>query len=467
MAEADQVGTSKAKYPSLYVGLKDLVEHSLTLISNALSQSGKWPVRNVTRVVFPNENTSDLETYQAPNIEVALAQVYSDLESGPIYGRAKRELLTVTADDPMVRALGIDMTFLWPILTGCMSDLPDFRFGESKFRNLYDQVEEYITSGVAVLRAYWELKTLGGDVLETRLSPTHRIYRLDESEVNRIWKIMAPHEIPTISGAYFPFRYWPLPGTYLLSADVKCHRKDVTRATMLLSDEGFRISTALRLSSTGTGPIQMLTSEELTFMPRGALASFRDENRPDTFSYRLDGAQSTTLMQNWPRAYELACKLKDNPDELPLHLQVAALRYSGSFEKTTNEDRLIDSAIAFEALFTKENDALSYRLPLRAAVFTSETPEERERIFQLLKAAYDLRSMLAHGQKRLEQVAKLGGKRVPIADFVGQVRLALLRSLQGFMGISQKLSKEEILAVIDKAILSMDRGSIHELYKHD
>lgn len=465
MAEQTQPVPSDVKCPQLYASLRQLLQHVLTVLPIALSQPEKWPVREATRVVFPSENTSDLATYSVPNIEGVLAQIYSDLESSQPYVKVKQELATAIADDPMARALGIDMSFLFPLLTTFLRSLSDLQFDEGKFRVVHGQLEEYIASGFAILRAYWELKGLSGDLSEVRLSPTHRIYRLDEAEVNRIWTIMAPREIPAILGAYFPFRYWPLPGTYLLSVDIKCLKKDVTRVSTLLFDEETRISTALRLSSTGAGTIQLLTCEELTFMPRGGHASFLDQNKPGAFSYRLDPTQNSVLTEQWPPAYELACELQDHPDDVPLHLQVGASRYSSSFEKTTNEDRLIDSAIALEALYTKENDALSYRLPLRAAVFTGDVPEEREHIFQLLKAAYDLRSKLAHGQKRLEETAKLGGKKIPIVDFVERVRSVLLKSLHRFMQIRKKIDKEEILTAIDKAIISMDRTAILRLYE--
>src|SRR5260370_1257839 len=170
----------------------------------------------------------------------------------------------------------------------------------------------------------------------------------------------------------------------------------------------------------------MLTCEKRELMASGGTCSFMEQNKPGAFLYRLDPTQSDILTKHWQPAYELACKLKDNPDEVPLHLQIGALRYSSSFEKTTNEDQLIDCIIALEALFTKENDALSYRLPLRAAVFTSDTPEDREHVFRLLKVAYDLRSKLAHGQKRLEDTAKLAGHKIPMTDFVEQLRSAHL-----------------------------------------
>src|SRR5260370_41737808 len=114
---------------------------------------------------------------------------------------------------------------------------------------------------------------------------------------------MATREITTISGAYFPFRFWSIPRTYLLSADIKCLKKDVTRVSMLLLDEEARISTALRLSSTGAGTIQLLTCENRTFMPSGGTCSFMEQNKPGAFLYRLDPAQRDILTENWQPAY--------------------------------------------------------------------------------------------------------------------------------------------------------------------
>ena len=94
------------------------------------------------------------------------------------------------------------------------------------------------------------------------------------------------------------------------------------------------------------------------------------------------------------------------------------MRFSASFDKATPEDQLIDYAIGFESLFTKENDAISYRLPLRAAVFGGDTVEERQRIFGVVRAAYDLRSNLAHGQNQLLEPVKVKGNKVPVREFL-------------------------------------------------
>lgn len=81
---------------------------------------------------------------------------------------------------------------------------------------------------------------------------------------------------------------------------------------------------------------------------------------------------------------------------------VAIRRFRDSYERYDSEDpeRLLDLAIALEALFLNDEDTkeqLRFRLSLRIARFLEPDPDARIPIFRSVRDLYDMRSKLAHG----------------------------------------------------------------------
>jgi hypothetical protein len=73
-------------------------------------------------------------------------------------------------------------------------------------------------------------------------------------------------------------------------------------------------------------------------------------------------------------------------------------RFSLACAQDSAAEAIIDFVIALEALFVPDAAGeLSYQLRLNGARYLGETPEDRVRIFQLLKELYGLRSKLVHG----------------------------------------------------------------------
>lgn len=80
--------------------------------------------------------------------------------------------------------------------------------------------------------------------------------------------------------------------------------------------------------------------------------------------------------------------------------ELALRRFSGSYGRTTDEDRLIDYWVALEALFLPDaNSELSYRIALRVARFIGEGKDERVQLFAGTRASYGARSKIVHGEQ--------------------------------------------------------------------
>ena len=263
---------------------------------------------------------------------------------------------------------------------------------------------------------------------------------------------------------------WPELRSYDLQADIVCPKSDLNQLGILLADEETKAIRAFRLSACGSGPVYRITYEYVGFVPNFGRFGAIETVKPGTYAYEFTPKLADSVKGHWQEAVRVASHLQQPDEKLSRPMRIAAFRFCSSFDKGSPEDQLIDYSIALEALFTKENDAISYRLPLRAAIFVGDTPEEREKIFWTVKGSYDLRSDLAHGQSQLDQTIKVKNTKVDISEFMSDLRAIQFKALHRFSKASQKLSKENILRAIDTVAISLDRQPIERLYcpsRHD
>ena len=85
-------------------------------------------------------------------------------------------------------------------------------------------------------------------------------------------------------------------------------------------------------------------------------------------------------------------------DKIPKNLQTAMARFSSSYEKRDLADRLIDLAIALEALFGGCGPgSIIYKVAMRGACLLHATESERCAAFDTIKKFYGYRNKVVHG----------------------------------------------------------------------
>ncbi len=112
------------------------------------------------------------------------------------------------------------------------------------------------------------------------------------------------------------------------------------------------------------------------------------------------------------------------------NLLTGVKRIGYASERVSSEDALLDTMIALEALVlsgkgdSKYRGELRFRLSLYVARLLAEHENERKRLFELVRGAYDLRSKVVHGDTldRHEE-ARVG----EISEIARKVALELLR----------------------------------------
>lgn len=116
--------------------------------------------------------------------------------------------------------------------------------------------------------------------------------------------------------------------------------------------------------------------------------------------------------------------------------QRALRRFRYAIERQRSDDRILDFVIALEAILLAnlEGAELSYRFALRAAWLLAQDVEQRGATFNAYRAAYNVRSKIAHGAALSAKDLRINGKTVTEEEFANHVeslaREALLKSLE-------------------------------------
>ncbi len=137
----------------------------------------------------------------------------------------------------------------------------------------------------------------------------------------------------------------------------------------------------------------------------------------------LNQEQKSDLVEIWKCIKNSEIQTENNG----LALALRRLSYQANRERP--EDELLDVMIAAEALYLsggssgKERGELGYRMALRAALWAQpgENRFSPREIFKLMKCAYDVRSIIAHGDKLKSRDIKILDMQVSLAELVFEV----------------------------------------------
>ncbi|MHC1592740.1 MAG: hypothetical protein ACXQT1_01510, partial [Methermicoccaceae archaeon] len=136
------------------------------------------------------------------------------------------------------------------------------------------------------------------------------------------------------------------------------------------------------------------------------------------------------------------------------YIQLPLGRFNDAYSRMKDEDRLVDYIIVLESLLLSggEMSEMSYRLGLRAAHLLAKSAEDRERIFETVKAAYDLRSRVVHGNEPTKKV-KIGKEEYALKDVVPLVEDVSRRVLTYFCKNYPHTKNKDSIEEIDRRIL--------------
>lgn len=185
------------------------------------------------------------------------------------------------------------------------------------------------------------------------------------------------------------------------------------------------------------------------------------EGRPPVYSMGSRGNPFPSV-QAWQRAYnrpysfpssettelrELSQELADRATRDPEGVAAIAVgRLNATHFRYHDGDRIIDSAIALEAILLKgAEDELSYRQAIRGAHLLGGSAAERQETFGFLRKAYVRRSKIVHGAKD------------PGAPSTNEIVSMTRRIVWTFIEATKRGTHEDLIESLD---LSAIRGSV-------
>lgn len=132
------------------------------------------------------------------------------------------------------------------------------------------------------------------------------------------------------------------------------------------------------------------------------------------------------------------------------YLTIAFQRYSDALLRDGIDERRIATAVmGLEALYLHGGPELKYRLRMRVAKFLNFLGFNSIQIQKEVGEAYDVRSDFVHGRLKKEE-------RKRHAELLKNVLEYLRVSLIAFLLLKQSVSKEYIIKLLDKAMISKD-----------
>jgi hypothetical protein len=352
--------------------------------------------------------------------------------------------------------------FVFPILRKYVIAHPSGGpFDEGSFEKLYGEVESYLAVADVAVLVFLDLVNLTLDQSPLILDPNRRIVKLDPETTRRLLERWYGAELPINTDTHFIRAFGRTSGANaqvgqtVLEVTVRYPKEKFNELSVIMSSAANEAATALRLSLPGTGNVQMLDYEHLGFVPEFGRYGHGEQRSSVNFRYRLDDATARVLTRRWPDSAWVASRLFASPSSLSAPLRIAIQRFNASFERIVQTDRLLDFIIALEALCSKEPDAVSYRVALRAVALAGRDAAERDTLFKLLTNAYTERSSLAHGRG-----SKLEGDEA-VREYLFKLEEVLLRTVHAFIAAElREQAKDDVLRIIDRTVRTQDRSEL-------
>lgn len=176
--------------------------------------------------------------------------------------------------------------------------------------------------------------------------------------------------------------------------------------------------------------------------------------------YRLSRTETEQVSRWWALSLSppISTRLNEERNKLRQAMRRAGIFYESHHEKVDATGKLIDLAIALEALFSpSDKGELTYRMAQSASFLIAKDAEERKDVYRFVKMMYSRRSALFHGQYDVD--AYSDGKFVTdeeIEKLASVIRHSMLKFLVLFLRGSNK--PQDILDRLNLCMLDPDEA---------
>jgi hypothetical protein len=325
------------------------------------------------------------------------------------------------------------------------------RFDERRFRRAYKGMEDYFYRDRVIQRYLAPLENFTMEGNRVELGPDFRLVKLSTREREGLIAASQrsfPSPVPSLGTGWEKFgleTFLETPKHFSqLPAPIK-----VASSTQIANQNFERAVFALRLFKQGSFGYSGMWIEEVGWSPIGGRRGSWGLVTQAVLGpqYALSKNERVSFRRFWAEFHVFPTKGRPR-------LEMAIRRFNFAYGRVRQEDKLIDYTIAMEALLLRsgERGDLAYRLALRGSTLLGGGPGRRVENHDLLKAAYDRRSEIAHGGNVPKDV-KLTGSKVPFAEFVEKLSVTVRETIQRFLVKGRHVKEEEVIAALDYAIV--------------
>lgn len=295
-------------------------------------------------------------------------------------------------------------------------------------------MEKFLESSELPVEVISPLMGLGADTGHIQVDNGLEIAPVDEAEVGRLYSVGLL--LPAMAG--FPSFVSPpshvaratfltpkVIGAWETPPDTKTLAEKTRRANDAIDE----LLGCLRLFKAG----RVSLGGRATVVPSHAGLSFHGPVGPlwptafQPKSYTLSSEEVRPFLGLWRELHSTG--IAHTP-----HLGLAARRFAYMGDRGRVDDQMVDLMVAAEALLlgdiTGDRTELGFRLAIRAASYIEDPDRSKRSIFELVRAAYGMRSLLLHGREA--KPATVDGKELTLEQMVtvieGLVRRGLCRA---------------------------------------
>jgi hypothetical protein len=304
--------------------------------------------------------------------------------------------------------------------------VPDAAFNEEVFLQLYSKQEQYLYSDTTHWVSITPLVNFESDINRADLETGLAIRKISDTER----EIMSADHFDRFGLELFQSKY-----TIEQAYEVPKSDQQAILRTVNLSNQVVNLVTALRLFKPGVVGTKFTSTYETTWTPKGGVTKIFP-NFQAYYGGKVFGLQSSEV-ESFRKFYHEFKFIENDPD-----VAIAVRRFRFYYDRPREEDRLIDSMVAFENLLLPEKLELSLRLATRAANLLGKTPEEKRRVFSLFREAYDVRSSIVHGDTYDTPIRISEKETLSLADLVEQIEGYLRITIIELFRIWTKESKK-------------------------
>jgi hypothetical protein len=270
---------------------------------------------------------------------------------------------------------------------------------------------------------------------------------------------MWSHDVQSIDlGGHLSLSDWSSTH-FALRGSVWQPRADNVWRTEVARERARRILTALRLTKPGSVGFSAVCVQLPVYPVYGlpAWTSGRDNINTATV-YELLADDLSTVND----LCEQQARLLDQPSA---SLHMALRRFNHSYGRPHREDCVVDLTIALESVLLEESNAeLNYRLALRGATLLKAREDPRA-VFDLLKAAYGVRSRLVHkgltlADSSIDNVLSRLGNGLSASQFLPRYEDVVRQILRECLGrTAAGKSAKDFCRELDGAVLDALAGT--------